>query len=212
MKRIPLLLLLAFGACHLSTDKKHTTTSANIQLLLDRYADLKTDTLLVATPGNLEDASSVYHGKLIDTALLPPEFGPSSYPYYACIKFNLHNSTIGLITRCPDEYALGSIKLFAYHQQNNTITFETELANTWEDAGDFLDKSSILYRTAGKDWMGIIENYEGSEATPADSTTLGFESFDYYHFKWEHQRLDTVSRDSSALTDVFRRILPVGKK
>lgn len=209
MKRIPLLLLLAFGACHLSTDKKHITASADIQLLLDRYADLKTDTLLIATPGNLEDASSVYHGKLIDTALLPPEFEPSSDPYYACFKFNLDNNTIGLITRCPDEYASSSIKLFAYHRQDNTITFETELANTWGDAGDFLDKSSILYRTTGKDWMGIIENYVGSEASPADSTTLGFESFDYYHVKWERQRLDTISRDSSALTDIFRKISPV---
>lgn len=208
MKRIPLLLLLAFGACHLSTNKKHITASADIQPLLDCYTDLKTDTLLVATPGNLEDASSVYHGKLIDTALLPPEFEPSSDPYYACFKFNLDNNTIGLITRCPDEYASSSIKLFAYHQQNNTITFETELANTWGDAGDFLDKSSILYRNIDKGWMGIIENYVGSEATPADSTTLGFESFDYYHVKWEHQRLDTISRDSSALTDIFRKISP----
>lgn len=155
-----------------------------------------------------------YQGNLIDTSLLhllTPDYMGHEPLFYACYKFDLDNNTIGLITRTPSEYESSSIKLFAYHKKTNTMTFETELAENWGDAGDALNKSSWLFRAHGSGWLGIIEQFNYSEDLE-DTTVPISETYDYYHFKWNGSKIDTTSTDSSALVEIFKKMSPIEKK
>lgn len=220
MKCLSLILLTGLSACHFSSGNnniKATTpdtmaTAVNrIDDLLKLYTELKHDTVEIATAGNDSTNTWQYQGTLIDTSLLhllTPDYIDRDPLYYACYKFYLDNNTIGLITRTPAEYESSSIKLFAYHKKTNTVTFETELADHWGDAGDALTKSSWLFRSAGSNWLGITEQYNYSE-DPEDSTVPITETYDYYHFKWSGSKIDTTSTDSSALVEIFKKMAPV---
>ncbi|MFY0252956.1 hypothetical protein ACDQ55_03285 [Chitinophaga sp. 30R24] len=216
MKYLSLLLLATFlfacqAANNTSTPGSQDTASASVSDLLKQYKPIKADTLSIESQYEEEaEKGWAYEGALLDTTFLrlfPSEFQQEGGQFYACYKFNLDANTIGLITRTPSEYSSTSIKLFAWHKQNNKITFETELAEIFGDAGDILNKSSLLYHTPDSGWRGILEKYEYSE-NMEDTTAAELESYDYYHFKWNGQRIDTISTDSSALVETFKKMSP----
>jgi len=223
MKYLSLLLLASLAACTgISSKERVTTTSTgdnvasqpDIHHLLKLYKTVSRDTLTVESPVDTQNPALPFHGVLIDTTLLllfPEDFRHQDN-VFACYQFPLDDNTIGLVTRTPSEYESSSIKLFAWHKKTNTMSFETELAEMWGDAGDSMSKSSWLYRSRDSGWQAILEYYQASESGyPADTTVAALESYDYYHLKWNGQRLDTISSDSSALVEVYKT-LGSGKK
>lgn len=222
MKYLAFILFIGLTACHFSsgkpsatiTDSRDSVAGPDINQLLKLYKNISADTLEVDPQPGEEVTPWKYRGTLIDSsllALLPVELRAYEPFFYACYKFDLDANTIGLITRTPSEYESSSIKLFALHKKTNTITLETELADSWGDAGDAVSKSSWLYRNPQSGWMGILEQFNYSESI--DDTTLPIsETYDYYHFKWDGNRIDTISTDSSALVAVYKQISPKQKK
>lgn len=222
MKYLAFILFIGLTACQFSsgkqpatiTDTRDSVSVPALNQLLKLYKNINSDTLEVAPQPGEATTSWKYSGTLIDTALLallPVELRAYEPFFYACYKFDLDANTIGLITRTPSEYESSSIKLFALHKKTNTITFETELADSWGDAGDAVSISSWLYRNKESHWMGILEKFNYSEDIE-DSTAPVSETYDYYHFKWNGNRIDTISTDSSALVEVYKQISPEKKK
>ncbi|HEY9259391.1 hypothetical protein [Chitinophaga sp.] len=222
MKYLAFILFIGLTACHSSPSKQPITvtntrdsiSNPDLHRLLSLYNDINADTLEVASQTGEDVSAWKYSGTLIDTALLPllPAVLRVYEPFfYACYKFDLDTNTIGLITRTPSEYESSSIKLFALHKKTNTITFETELADSWGDAGDAVNISSWLYRNKESRWMGILEKSNYSEDLE-DTTAPISETYDYYHFKWNGNRIDTISTDSSTLVAVYKQISPEKKK
>lgn len=221
MKYLPFLLLLFLSACIDTAHQQSVTVTAvrdtispDINSLINLYKTFEQDTLEVL-PGAYGDPDTWhFKGTAIDS-LLQPLLSDRSYNedylFYACYKFNLDPNTIGLITRAPSEYESSSVKLFVYHKQTNTITFETELAEEFGDAGDVLIKNSWLYHSPDSSWQMILENFNSSQyGTPED--TVAVESYDYYHLTWNGNKIDTVSTDSSALVQVYKTMVSVKKK
>jgi hypothetical protein len=224
MKYLSFILFIGFASCQFSSSKQPATITTtrdttvvpdiNTARLLKLYKTISADTVEIGTSPDDNITTWKYNGTLIDTsllALLPQDYGNRDPLFYACYQFNLDTNTIGLITRTPSEYESSSIKLFAYHKKTNTITFETELSDAWGDAGDAVYKNSWLYRNAGKGWIGIIEQYNYNEDIE-DTTVPISETYDYYHFRWNGSRIDTVSTDSSALVEIYKQISPGAKK
>ncbi|MDR6566090.1 hypothetical protein [Chitinophaga ginsengisegetis] len=221
MKYLPFLLLLFLSACIGITRQQNVTATAvrdtispDISSLINLYQTFEQDTLEIL-PGAYGDPGSWHFGgTAIDSQLQPllsDRMYNKDYLFYACYKFNLDPNTIGLVTRAPSEYESSSVKLFAYHKQTNTITFETELAEEFGDAGDVLIKNSWLYHSPDSSWRVILENFSSSQyGTPED--TVATESYDYYHLSWNGNKIDTVSTDSSALVRVYKTMTPVRKK
>jgi hypothetical protein len=223
MKYLAFILFIGLTACQFSsskqpaaaiTDIRDSVAGAHINQLLKLYKNINADTLEIYPQPGEATTPWKYSGTLIDTALLallPVELRSYEPFFYACYKFDLDANTIGLITRTPSEYESSSIKLFALHKKTNTITLETELADHWGDAGDAVTKSSWLYRNQQRGWLGILEQFNYSEDIE-DSTAPISETYDYYHFKWDGNRIDTISTDSSALVSVYKQISPEKKK
>ncbi|MBO9728886.1 MAG: hypothetical protein J7623_09640 [Chitinophaga sp.] len=218
MKYYVLLLFIGLVACKTSSNKQdpHTLLTSDtlakpdINQLLKLYQPLMGDTIEIDNQRENERAKWRYQGTQIDSILLNllPTYYEGQEPlYYACYKFDLDSNTVGLITRTPSDYESSSIKLFAWHKKNDTITFETELAESWGDAGDAMTKTSWLYHHQQSGWMGILEQFNYSEDLN-DTTAPISETYDYYHFKWANNRIDTISRDSSALVAIYNQIAP----
>lgn len=222
MKYYVLLLFIGLAACQSASNQQNpntlltsdTVAKSDINQLLKLYQPLIGDTVEVDNKAEAADTKWRYQGTLIDTLLLKllPTYAEGYEPfYYACYKFDLDANTVGLITRTPSEYESSSIKLFAWHKKTNTITFETELAESWGDAGDAMRKTSWLYHHQQSGWMGILEQFNYSEDLE-DTTAPISETYDYYHFKWANNRIDTISRDSSALVAMYNLISPKKEK
>ena len=218
MKCLYLILCTCLLACHFPPGTQsangNTVADAPVNKLLNLYKPAGVDTLAVESGNVAADGSWKYRGTLIDTPLLqllPKEFHDQLPQFYACYQFNLDTNTIGLITRTPAEYGSSSIKLFAYHKQTDIITFETELAEAFSEAGNAVTKSSWLYHPPDSAWLGILENFESS-ANDEDAAANNYEVYDYYHLRWNGNKIDTTSTDSSALVEIFRQISPEGKK
>lgn len=222
MKYLAFILFSGLTACQFSSGKQSVTTtdtrdsvsSPDINRLLKLYKTFNSDTLEIDSKPGEEVTHWKYRGILIDSSLLrllPVSTDRYEPFFYACYKFDLDANTVGLITRTPSEYESSSVKLFAWHKKTNVITLETELADSWGDAGDAVSKSSWLYRNQQRGWMGLIEQFNYSESI--DDTTLPIsETYDYYHFKWNGNRIDTISTDSSALVEIHKQIAPPEKK
>lgn len=220
MKYLPFLLLLFFSACIYSARQHNTTVTiaddtipSDIDSLIHLYKAFEQDTLEIL-PGAFGDPDTWhFKGTAIDSQLQPllsDRRYNEDYLFYACYKFNLDANTIGLVTRSPSEYESSSVKLFAYHKKTKTITFETELAEEFGDAGDVLIKKSWLYHSPDNGWQAILENFSSSQyGVPED--TVAVESYDYYHLTWNGSKIDTLSTDSSALVQVYK-MMPVSKK
>lgn len=221
MKYLPFLLLLFLSAC-IYTARQHSATvtivrdtiPSDINSLINLYTAFEDDTLEVLSGAFGDPESWPFKGTAIDSQLQPllsDRIYNEDCLFYACYKFNLDANTIGLVTRSPSEYKSSSVKLFAYHKKTNTITFETELAEEFGDAGDVLIKNSWIYHSRDSGWQVILENFNSSQyGTPED--TVAVESYDDYHLTWNGSKIDTVSTDSSALVQVYKTMTSVKKK
>lgn len=220
MKYLPVLLLLSLFSCIDTARQQHVTVAfvpdtipADIKSLLNLYQTFESDTLEILPASSGDTDSWRFKGIAIDSQL-QPLLSDRSYDkenlFYACYKFNLDTNTIGLITRTPSEYESSSIKLFTYSRNTRTISFETELAEEFGDAGDVLIKSTWLYHSPDSGWRAILENFNASRyGAPGD--TVAVEYYDYYHLTWNGSKIDTINTDSSALVQVYQRMKPQKK-
>src|SRR5258708_22464959 len=85
-------------------------TKSRFEWLLKKYAPISFDTLKIFSSDHLDNESYPFKGKKLDSAgiLLFPKEISAAYAYdsgyYACFKFRIDSSRMGLITRTPSDY------------------------------------------------------------------------------------------------------------
>lgn len=182
---------------------------------LAKFKNKAFDTLYVYSPGS---DTGEYGGLKLDSAdavLFPTEIAQAHFNdppgLFAVYKFPLDKQFIGLIARTPSMYYPTSIKLFLYDSVKGQITTYTELAETWGDAGDVLEKSSWIFRNRGKTqaFVSTTEIHDHSVEDEKDTTVERMEF--YYVIDLSRHRIDTMNADQQALRSQFGRLLKLSR-
>lgn len=179
--------------------------------LLKKFEGISLDTLKVFSDEN----SEVFKGRELDSLdaiLLPKEIAEAHFidppGIFACYKFPIDSNRIGLIARTPSEYVPSSIKLFVFNKVKDEITNYVELAESWGDAGDVLEKTSWLFRNKDNSINSLVwvhESHYNSVEVENDTTS---ESWDYHYLiNISKTKIDTINKDSKVLTKEFRNLL-----
>ncbi|HLG02609.1 MAG TPA: hypothetical protein VI731_03380 [Bacteroidia bacterium] len=182
-------------------------TLTRFERLLAKYKLISFDTLKVYYDRE-QGVKGKYSGTPLandEIDLLPDELpGRSNHEeFYACFKFPIDSSRIGLITRTPSTYESSSIKLLVYDQKADSILYHVELAEEWGDAGEKLSKRSWLYMSAGQPevFTETVYTYDRSVANETDTIIDVNETF--YILELGKIRADTNKNVSEDLRASF---------
>jgi hypothetical protein len=211
-----LITIIALYSCNkttetLSSPKIEVKIESRYSQLLKKFKNISLDTLKVFSD---EDYKTFKGRKLdsLDVILFPKEIAEAHFidppGIFACYKFTIDSNRIGLIARTPSEYVPSSIKLFVYSKEKDEITNYIELAESWGDAGDVLEKTSWLFRNKDNSVSSLVwvhEMHYNSAEVENDTTS---ESWDYHYLiNISKTKIDTINKDSKMLTKAFRNIL-----
>jgi hypothetical protein len=180
--------------------------------LFARFFNIAIDTLEVYSPAN---DSSVFKGHAIDSVnarLFPAEMAQQhsteNPALFAIYKFTIDSARMGLLARTPSEYESSSIKLFIYDKRKDSLTSYVELGETWGDAGDYMTKTSWLFRDSStrhiQALINVFQGHDNSVDNPKDTTR---EEENLYSLVDISKGGDTLFADKKQLPEKYQRLL-----
>lgn len=149
--------------------------------LLSKFKEISFDTLEVYSMDERNKQKYKYEGVQLDSAdavLFPPDIAHAHFidppGLFACFKFKIDSSKIGLIARTPSEYYPTSIKLFVYDSDKDTLTEFSEVAQFIGDAGALRDVNSWIFRDSNSDFQifSWIHDSEHNSVENESDTTI----------------------------------------
>jgi hypothetical protein len=181
--------------------------------LFAQFFNIGLDTLEVHSP---DTVTSVFNGHSLDsvsTQFFPAEMAqqhssehPALFPIY---KFMLDSAHMGLLVRTPSEYESSSIKMFLWDRRKDSLTSYIELAENWGDAGDYMTKTSWLFRdTSSRHIQALIEVFQGHDNSvdnPKDTTREEERLYSLVDFT--NTGVDTVFADKKQLPEQYSELL-----
>lgn len=179
--------------------------------LLQKFEQVDFDTLRVFS----EEEFKKFKGQAIDSLdaiLFPKEIAELYFldatGIFACYKFSLDSTRIGLITRTPSEYMPSSIKFFVYDKEMDAITNYIEIAENIGDAGYLMSKRSWIFKNKKQTYQVLIEvnEMEDHSAENSNDTTIDRWS-SHFLVDLSKPSLDTISSNSKLLTWRFKGLL-----
>lgn len=209
------VLLTAVLSCgEMETDKKENITAkseSKYTKLLSKFKSKSFDTLRVYSP---EELDGEYRGVELDSAdavLFPKDIADQHFNdpgLFAVYQFPIDDNRLGLIARTPSMYVPSSLKLFFFDKAKDSITSYVELAETWGDAGDYMQKDSWLFKDNGKQiksFVWLMEGHDNSVENENDTTTEEWNN--YYLLDLSKGNADTISKNSEDLKRIFSSLI-----
>lgn len=181
--------------------------------LFAQFFNIAIDTLEVHSP---DGDTSVYNGRTIDSlnAQLFPEnmarhHSTENPELFAVYKFAIDSARLGLIARTPSEYEPSSIKLFIYDKRKDSLTSYIEIGENWGDAGDYMKKSSWIFRdSSSKNLHILIDEFQGHDNSVDNAKDTTQDTRDLYtllHFS--KNGFDTVFMDKEELPAKYNHLV-----
>jgi hypothetical protein len=208
-----LFLFVLIVSCQVHEKKEFRIVSeraSKFNSLLQKYQSVSFDTLNLFSSSELESYTYPFKGKLLDSGevelvkeALSIKGGIEPF-FFACSKFEIDSTLLGLITRVPSIYESSSIKLLLYDKTKHRIVDFIELAETFGDAGDYAEKVSWIYKDQDKSYKGFIcyeVSHDNSVENPADTTVET--SKNCYLIQFSNKGIDTLSNNPRQLSEVF---------
>jgi hypothetical protein len=219
MKNIVIVLIaLALFGCGQNTSKEGSVEKiaeapqSKFQQLLTKYKDISFDTLEVFAVFDMERPVYKFSGAKLNNAemdLLPESLGvkePGSF--FACYKFPMDASKVGLITRTPGEYSATSLKLLILDTKFDSIVSYFELSELSGDAGDAWQKTSWLFKNDQQHYRSFLfEELTHDHIHDEEPDTFPSRTNNYYLVDFSVIKPDTISTDSLKLTVQFSDLL-----
>ena len=210
-----LFTIIIFFSCEEKPKKAQkivtkTTIDSKYKNLLSKFNAISIDTLEVYSS---EDYSKYRGIKMdsLDAILFPKEIAEAyflEHDLYACYKFEINSTEIGLLTRTPSMYVPSSIKLFIYNKTKDNISEYIELAENWGDAGDSMEKTSWIIKNKVNEINALIRVTESHDHSVEDENDTIIESWDkYYLIDLSKPKFDTICKDSETLIKKFKPLL-----
>jgi hypothetical protein len=127
---------------------------------------------------------------------------------FACYRFQMDSTTLGLVARTPSEYESSSLKLFFFDMEKDRISDNyIELSETFGDAGESLFRASWLFKTKSKEIQSFTYTHQSSEDID-DTTGLSYqESSSYTLIRFKKDQYDIISTNEKLLKKRFKREL-----
>lgn len=205
--------MLVFAAC-----KRHKANLLNnpdkYEDLLNLYKPVVIDTFKVFAASAPDSNAYAFRGIKIDstTVTLFPAYltkGRNINDFFATYKFDIDSLSTGLITRAPSEYESSSLLLLIYDKTKNAITDGFELAQTFGDAGDSMEKKAWIYQDENKSLKCLIWEQQsrdervnnGRDTVSKDTTEITINN--YYLIGINRSKHDTLDKNAMALFQKF---------
>jgi hypothetical protein len=187
-----------------------TLTESKYKKLLSKFKTITIDTIKVYSSDDYENYKGIRLDSL-DAILFPKEIAEAYFheqDLYACYKFEINATKIGLLTRTPSMYVPSSIKLFIYNKALDSITEYIELAELWGDAGDALEKTSWIIKSKENEINALIKVTLSHDHSVEDEKDTIIESSDN-HFLIDllKPKIDTINIDSESLIKRYKLLL-----
>ena len=128
---------------------------------------------------------------------------------YACYRFEIDSTRLGLIARTPSEYESSSVKLFIFDKKADKVLDNyLELGQMFGDAGDFFSKASWLFKTKNNEIHSLVYDYESYDHQVDDTADLRIDEWHSYALiNCMNEKFDTLSTNGAQLKKRFRRVL-----
>ncbi len=180
--------------------------------LLKKFKEVSFDTLKVFY--SYDDKSfqgkelTLKQAKVFPLGIEENYFGELS-GVYACYRFKIDSTRLGLIVRTPSEYESSSIKLFVFDQKADKLQDHfIELGQMFGDAGDFIYKCSWLFKTKKNEIHSLIYDYQSYDHQVDDTADLTVDEWkNYALIDCIKGKFDTLSTNGTQLKKRFKRIL-----
>lgn len=202
VRLLAFVFILLLVAC--SGEKKEaapeTKDAAIYNELLSLYEEVSgKDTIAVFSVEDPEQTNFRFKGFALDSSfvrLLPAAVQHGTNDgYYACFKFSLDSSTIGLITRTPGKYVSSAICLLIFDKQKQAMIAGYELAEHFGESSESVDRVSKLYRK-GNSWL-CEKRITHSEYNDEDlSASVPEKRFENYLIKFFPLPPDTLKKNT----------------
>lgn len=181
--------------------------------LIDKFETIDIDTFHVYSTYDYDGFKGI-ELEFDDVELFPKEILSENFPeneieIYACYRFNIDSSKIGLIARTPSMYAPTSIKLFIYDKKVDSIISFIEVSETWGDAGESLEKESWIFLKKNKLKI-LTKKVERSDhsAYAEDENDTIVEIWKSYHLiNFSNSVFDTISDDEKYLKQIYHSLI-----
>lgn len=187
-----------------------TIRDSKYKNLLSKFKNISIDTLEVYSSEDYGKYKGIKIDSL-DAILFPKEIVEAyflEHDLYACYKFEINSTKIGLLARTPSMYVPSSIKLFIYNKTEDNISEYIELAESWGDAGDSMEKTSWIIKNKENGINAFIRKTESHDHRVEDENDTIVESWDnHYLIDLSKPKFDTISEDSESLTKKFKALL-----
>jgi hypothetical protein len=214
-KLLYLFAIVIFFSCNVkpkNTQKiePQTITESKYKKLLSKFKTITIDTIKVYSSIDYENYKGIRLDSL-DAILFPKEIAEAYFDeddLYACYKFEINSTKIGLLTRTPSMYVPSSIKLFIYNKTLDRITEYIELAEVWGDEGDALEKTSWIIKSKENEINALIKVTLSNDHSVEDENDTIIESLDN-HFLIDllKPKIDTINIDSESLIKRYKLLL-----
>ena len=210
-----LFTIIIFFSCEEKPKKTQkivvkTIRDSKYKNLLSKFKNISIDTLEVYSSEDYGKYRGIKMDSL-DAILFPKEIAEAyflEHDLYACYKFEINPTKIGLLARTPSMYVPSSIKLFIYNKIEDNISEYIELAESWGDAGDSTEKKSWIIKTKENKINALIKETESHDHSVEDENDTIVESWDkHYLIDLSTPKSDTLSKDSELLTKKFKLLL-----
>ncbi len=184
-----------------------STTESKFSVFLNSYSETSFDSLDLYASYELENKEFKFHGTKLDSlsvSILDKSASPDSQTegYFACYRFKIGDSLVGLITRAPSYYSSTAIKVFIYDESSRLIVKTIDGADIFGDAGDasqfstrIIKSDRPLFLTYG--WSSYDRSVENENDTIVEKSNY------FLLTQLINGRLDTISKDSSTIASKF---------
>lgn len=216
MKFYTIILIFIFISCarekntEIKKDEKSEPKVIRNEQLLNKFKTIIIDTFYVYSTYENNKFEGVRIEKS-EAEIFPEEIihTYSEIDIFACYKFIIDSTRIGLIARTPSEYSSTSIKLFIYDKKSNSIINYIELAGSWGDAGDSMEKRSWLFWGNNKLKL-LSEKTERTDhrAYAEDENDTIVETWnDLYLIDFKNSIFDTLNTSEKRIRSKYYKLL-----
>ncbi|WP_343632996.1 hypothetical protein [Fluviicola sp.] len=183
---------------------------SSFESLLNKYRTISFDTLKVYYGFDENDKRfagqelTFKEAKSLPIGFRERYFGKLS-GVYACYRFALDSTRLGLITRIPSEYESSSLVLLVFDRIKDRFQDEYFYLGTSNgDAGEIYTRVSWLFQTKKKQFQAFVYTYRSSHEI---DDTLTTESHYYFLVDCMKPTFDSVSTNQTQLKKRFKGLL-----
>lgn len=206
LRKVSLLLIpVLLTACN------HKDRDDIAETFISKFKSVKPDTLRVYSDEEYTD----YQGTAVDsieTIFFPKKIVDAHFAappgIFACYKFEIDKTHLGLIARTPSLYDASSLKFFIYNKKSNSLSIGFELAENLGGIVNGVQKNAWIYKNPQGKPEALVWTRFTKDKSAGSTNDYQSESVDKFCIvNLSNERFDTLNTNARELTKQFSKQL-----